>query len=128
MKQKLRDLMKEKKVTMRDLSEETGVSSALICYIAQGCAWFPEVRQLKAACARLGCDPSDLYTKAELHRYYPQEYPSVKRANQGRPRVYIDRETAEIIKQTHGDLQDFVRRLLLKQIRHDLMEEEGHYI
>ena len=42
--------------------------------------------------------------------------------------IKIDKVTAELIEKEHGDLQEYVRQMLLKQIRHDLMQEEGHYI
>ena len=129
MRKKLKDLMKEKKVTMRDLSEETGVSSALICYISQGYARFPEAWQLESACLRLGCTPTDIYTKTELHRYYPDKYPSVKRPSTENPRVRIDKETADIIRENYDtDLRAYVKKAVLRQIRLDLMKEEGHYL
>lgn len=128
MKRNLKELMREKKVTMRDLSEETGLSSALICYIAQGYARFPEAWQLNATCERLGCKPTDLYTRTELHRYYPNVFPSVRKPSEENPRVRIGKEKAAIIRQTYGDLTEYVNKAVLRQIRLDLMEEEGHYI
>lgn len=128
MKQNIKQLMKSKGITMRELSFETGLSTALICYISQGIARFPEAWQLLTVCEQLGCKPTDLYTKNELKRFYPNEFPTKKREPSKTVNVKVDRVTAEIIQQTHGDINELVRKLLNKQIRHDLMEEEGRYI
>lgn len=128
MRKSMKELMKEKRITMRDLSDATGVSSALVCYIAQGYARFPEAWQLHSACLRLGCEPTDIYTPTELHRFYPKSYPSVKKPSQKNPRISIDKEMFDIIKQNHGDVATYVKKIMMREIRHELMQEEGHYI
>ncbi len=125
----IKDALKKSKVTMRELSELTGVSTALICYISAGYATFPSYEQLNLACARMGCEPKDIYPNKELRRMYPSDVETVKknRTNEN-PRVRIDKEAYEILQQTYGDVGKIVNQLIQKQIRHDLMEEEGHYL
>lgn len=123
----IKEKMKEQNVTMREMSDVTGLSTALICYIAQGCAMFPTFHQLNLACIRLGCKPADIYPYKDLRRMYPNEVPAKKR-DKGNPRIRVDRITAELIEREHGNLHDFVHYLLQKQIRHDLLKEEGHDI
>lgn len=128
MRRSMKELMKEKRVTIRDLSDVTGLSLALLCYITQDIARFPEAWQMESACKRIGCEPTDIYTKTELHRYYPKDYPMTKKPSQKNPRIKIDKEMFDILKQNHGDVTAYVKKVLLKEIRHELMQEEGHYI
>ena len=125
----IKDALKNSKVTMRELSEATGLSTALICYISAGYAKFPAYEQLNLACAMLHCQPTDLYPLKELRRMYPDDVaPSKRNRTNENPRVRIDKEAYEILQQTYGDVGKIVNQLIQKQIRHDLMEEEGHYL
>lgn len=128
MSSNLKDKMKEQGITMREMSEITGLSTALICYIAQGYAMFPTYGQLDIACIRLGCEPKDLYSYGELRRMYPKEVPVKKRAKEN-PRIRINKITYEIIRQNYDeDVGRYVNECVHRQLRHEYMREEGHDI
>jgi len=88
----IRRVMQLRGVSIRELAGLSGESTALICYITQGLAHFPTYEQLERCAKYMGCAPSDLYTKAELRMFYPEQFPRRKREKDGNPRVRVDRE------------------------------------
>jgi len=98
---KFRERMQATGRSMRMLAEVAGVSSSLVCYIAQGYAHFPEYEQLCRVCDFMGCKPTDLHTKDELRRWYGVGEPR-RKSKEGSPRVRIDREDYDHLSDRYG--------------------------
>lgn len=95
-------VMQLRGVSIRELSWLTGESTALICYIARGLAHFPTYAQLEQCARSMGCQPEDLYTKAQLRMMYPEQFPKRKRENRKHTvHVRIDSELAEKLKRLY---------------------------
>jgi DNA-binding Xre family transcriptional regulator len=93
---KFRERMQATGRSMRMLAEVAGVSSSLVCYIAQGYAHFPEYEQLCRVCYFMGCKPTDLHKKDELRRWYGVGEPR-RKSKEGSPRVRIDKPLYEFL-------------------------------
>ena len=96
-------IMQIRGVSIRELAGLSGESTALICYITRGLARFPTYEQLERCAKYMGCAPYDLYTKAELRMFYPEQFPKRKRERYGNPRVRIDHEDYAYLANKYGD-------------------------
>lgn len=121
-------VMQLRGVSIRELAGLSGESTALICYIARGLAHFPTYAQLERVSKYMGCVPSDLYTKAELRMFYPEQFPKRKRENRTCSiHVRIDPRLADKLREYYpdrslacavNDMVDFIVRHT-EVMRHD---------
>lgn len=93
-------VMQLRGVSIRELAGLSGESTALVCYIVRGLAHFPTYAQLERCTKYMGCQPQDLYTKAQLRMMYPEQFQKQKHENRKHTvHVRIDSELAEKIRQ-----------------------------
>lgn len=116
-------VMQLRGVSIRELAGLSGESTALICYIARGLAHFPTYAQLERVSKHMGCVPSDLYTKAELRMFYPEQFPKRKREKDGNPRVRLDKPVYDYLLSKFG-AKEHVNSVVYIAVR-AWMEESG---
>lgn len=111
-----RERMNQSGTTMLALAQITRVSTALVCYIAQGYARFPTYEQLASACRFMCCKPTDIYAQSELRMMYPEQFPKKKRLKDGNPRVRIDGRVIQYIRSKGLDVNMVVNQGLLAHL------------
>ena len=113
---KFRERMQATGASMRILADVAGVSSSLVCYIAQGYAHFPEYEQPCRVCDFMHCKPTDLYTRTELRRWYKDVPIEPRRpSKEGSRTVRLDPESCAYLRRrcgTEGRLSDAIRSLI----------------
>lgn len=104
-------MMKEKKLSMRDVAAYTGTQLTLVCYIVNEVAKFPTEEEFMRFCDLLQCKPTDIYPKRTLMVLYPKnapKKPAKPRTNYGNPSVRVRAELVDTIKAYGEDVAPFV--------------------
>ena len=113
----MQEIMKERKISCRDLSAYTGTNLSLVNYITRGLAKFPTEDELKKCCEMLNCSPADLYPKRTMQVYYPKttpQKPPKPRDKYGNPSVRVKATSVQLIKERGENVADFVNRAVEK--------------
>lgn len=110
---RMQEVMRDKKISCRDISAYTGTNLALTSYITRGLAKFPTEEEFSKCCELLQCSPADIYPKRTIQVYYPKtvpQKPPKTRDKYGNPSVRVKAEHVARIKERGENVSDFVNR------------------